>query len=398
MHQVGLVGKPNVGKTTFFAAATLAEAKIAPYPFTTIDSNRGIAYVKVRCVCRDFGVVDNPRNSLCINGFRFVPVELIDVAGLVPGAWEGRGLGNRFLDELRRAPVLIHVVDASGSTDIEGRPISLGEHNPVEDVIFLEKEIDMWMKSILKRNWREIVRKSYKNVIEAFYEKLSGLGIARSCIEEALNNLDLAKKKLDVWNDDDILSFVRYIRGKAKPMVIAANKADLPTAEDYIRELKRKFPNLVVIPTAAAAELALRKAAKAKLIEYIPGDKDFRIIDEKKLTEKQMKALEYIRENVLKRWGSTGVQDAINAAFLKLLRMIVVFPVEDENKLTDRKGNVLPDAFLVPNSTTARDLAYLIHSELGDKYIGALDVKTKRRYPTESPLYHRQVIKILVRR
>lgn len=398
VYQAGIVGKPNVGKSTFFAAATLVDVKIAPYPFTTIDANRGVGYVRIKCVCKELGVKDNPRNSICIDGYRFVPIELIDVAGLVPDAWKGRGLGNQFLDELRRADVLIHVIDASGSTDSEGKIVKPGSHNPIQDVKFLEKEIDMWMFNIIKRNWRFIYRTSSTDIVSVFTEKLSGLGIKASHVEKAIKESDLEGKKLSQWTDDDIFTFTRYLRKFSKPMIIAANKADIPIAEDFIREMKRELKDYIIIPTSAEAELALRKAAKAGLIKYLPGDNDFEIIDDKKLSPKQLKALDYIKENVLKRWGSTGVQEVINKAFLDLLGMIVVFPVEDENKLTDHKGNVLPDALLVPGDTKPRDLAYMIHTELGEKFIGALDVRTKRRLPNDKPLKHRAIIKIYTRR
>ncbi|MEM4201360.1 MAG: GTPase, partial [Nitrososphaerales archaeon] len=112
---VGIVGKPNTGKSTFFNAATLMNVPMANYPFTTIQPNYGVAYLRKDCVCKRLNVKDNPVNSVCVNGVRLIPVKLVDVAGLVPGASQGRGLGNKFLDDLRQADALIHVVDASGS-------------------------------------------------------------------------------------------------------------------------------------------------------------------------------------------------------------------------------------------------------------------------------------------
>jgi len=398
MPQAGLVGKPNVGKSTFFSAATLVDVKIAPYPFTTIDSNRGIGYVRVSCVCRELGVRDNPRNSVCIDGNRFIPVELIDVAGLVPDAWRGRGLGNRFLDELRRADVLIHVVDASGSTDFEGRPVKPGEHDPIEDVKFLEREIDMWLFAIVKKNWRRIARPASADVAGHVASALSGLGVRRDHVEMAMERADLEGKRLSSWSDDDILSFVGELRRLSKPMVIAANKADIEESRDNIRRMRRELEGYVVVPTSAEAELALRRAARAGLIRYLPGDSDFEVVEGSKLTRRQERALEYIRERVLRVWGSTGVQQVINEAFLSVLGMVVVFPVEDENRFTDHEGNVLPDALLVPPGTKPRDLAYMIHTELGEGFIAALDARTKMRIPSDRPLKHRSVVKIYARK
>lgn len=401
MIQIGVVGKPNTGKTTFFVASTLVDAKIASYPFTTIDANKGVGYLRVKCVCRDFNVKDNPVNSICINGVRFVPIELIDVAGLVPDAWRGRGLGNRFLDELRRASVLIHVVDASGGTDEEGRVVKPGTHDPIDDIEFLEKEINMWMLQILKRDWNRLVKYatvSRERITKLISEKLSGLGVRMEHVEKAIEELGLMGKKLSEWSDDELLDLVSLLRSYSKPMLIAANKSDIPEAEDNIKRMKEELKDYTIIPTSAISELALRRAAEKGLIKYLPGSEDFEVLNEKELTEKQLRALEYIRENVLKKWGSTGVQQAIDTAILKLLKYIVVFPVEDEYKFTDHYGRVLPDALLMPEGSTARDLAYAIHTELGEKFIHAIDVRSKRRLGADYRLKHRDVIKIVARR
>lgn len=397
-RQAGLVGKPNTGKSTFFSAATLIPVKIAPYPFTTIDANKGIAHIKVKCVCRELGVKDNPKNSMCINGYRFIPIELIDVAGLVPEAWKGRGLGNKFLDELRRTDVLIHVIDTSGGTDIEGRPVKLGTHNPCEDVRFLEREISMWIAQILMRDWKRISRlieHSGGDATTILAERLSGLEISRSHISEALRQSDLEAKKPASWSEEDLIRFSVELRKVAKPIIIAANKIDLPTSPENLKQLKSEFKDYIIIPCSAEAELALKKASKMGLIKYEPGASDFEILKPKKLTEKQLKALETIRERVLKPWKTTGVQEVINTAFLKALKMIVVYPVEDATKFTDHKGNVLPDAILVPEGTTSRQLAYIIHSELGETFIYAINAKTKHRIGENYTLKMNDVIKIV---
>jgi len=397
-RQAGLVGKPNTGKSTFFSAATLAPAKIAPYPFTTIEPNRGVAYVKVKCVCKELGVEDNPRNSLCINGYRLIPVELIDVAGLVPDAWKGRGLGNKFLDELRRADVLIHVVDASGGTDLEGRPVKPGTHDPCEDVRFLEREITMWMTQILMRDWKRtsrLIEMTKEDLASALAERLSGLEVTRKHVAEALRSADLEGKKPSSWSEEDIIAFVSELRKTSKPIIIAANKIDVPTAKDNIEKMRREFKNYIIVPCSAEAELALRRAAEKGLIDYQPGSSDFEIVNPDKLTRKQLSALEVIREKVLKPWGSTGVQEVINEAFLELLDMIVVYPVEDASKLSDHEGNVLPDAFLVERGTTARQLAYKIHTDLGETFIYAIDVRTMQRVGEDYQLKMNDVIKIV---
>jgi ribosome-binding ATPase YchF (GTP1/OBG family) len=391
-----VIGKPNTGKSTFFSAATLALVDIANYPFTTIKPNRGVGYVRTPCVHEEFGVKDNPRNSLCVDGVRLIPIELIDVAGLVPGAWEGRGLGNQFLDEIRRADALIHVVDASGGTDCEGRLCKPGEHDPLEDVRFLEREITMWMASILKKDWPRLTRTAEaesKDLYTMLEERLSGLGIKRSHIQEATRKAGLNADKPASWSDDEFLKFVDMVRRVSKPMIIVANKIDLPPAESNFERLRKL--DYTVIPCCAEAELALRRAGEKQLIDYKPGDCNFKVTQPDKLSPNQVKALETIREKILVKNGSTGVQDAINTAYFKLLSMITVYPVEDVEHLADHNGRVLPDAYLVPYGTTAHEFAYIIHTELGESFIYAVDARGKKRIGEDAVLKDRDVISVV---
>jgi ribosome-binding ATPase YchF (GTP1/OBG family) len=393
---LGIVGKPNTGKSTFFSAATLAFAEIANYPFTTIKPNRGVGHVRTPCVHEEFNVKDNPINSLCLDGVRLVPVEFIDVAGLVPGAWEGRGLGNQFLDELRKADALIHIVDASGGTDCEGKLCTPGEHDPLEDVKFLEHEITMWMANILKKDWPKIARTveaESKDLYSMLEERLSGLQIRKTHIFEAARKAGLNPDKPASWSEDDFLKFVDTLRHIAKPMLIVANKIDIPAAEKNLERLKKS--EYVVIPACSEAELALRRAAEKQLIDYRPGDGNFNILKPDRLSESQIKALETIREKILLKHGSTGVQEAINMAYFKLLGMITVYPVEDMEHLSNHNGQVLPDAYLVPYGTTARQLAYLIHTELGEGFIYAVEAREKKRVGEEYVLKDRDVLSIV---
>jgi ribosome-binding ATPase YchF (GTP1/OBG family) len=393
---LGVIGKPNTGKSTFFSAATLALAEIANYPFTTIKPNRGVGYVRTPCVHTDFNVKDNPKNSMCVDGVRLVPVELIDVAGLVPGAWEGRGLGNQFLDEIRRADALIHVVDASGGTDCEGRLCKPGEHDPLEDVRFLEKEITMWMASILKKDWAKLARTAEaesRDLYATLEERLSGLRIKRSHILEATKKTGLIAEKATSWSEDDFLKFVDVLRRVSKPMLIVANKIDLPSSEANLERLRKL--DYMVIPCCAEAELALRRAAEHKLVDYKPGDSGFTISQTEKLSQNQTNALETIKEKILVRQGSTGVQEALNLAYFKLLNMIAVYPIEDVEHLSDHNGRVLPDVYLVPNGTTARQFAYVIHTELGESFIYAINARDKKRIGEDTILKNRDVISVV---
>ncbi len=393
---VGLVGKPNTGKSTFFSAATLVPVEIASYPFTTIKPNRGIGYVRAPCACKEFSVRDDPKNSICVNGMRLVPVELIDCAGLVPGAWEGRGLGNQFLDEIRKADALIHIVDAAGATDSEGKTCKPGSHNPAEDVKFLETEITMWLAQILKRDWSKMVRTAEagaEDLISILETRLSGLAIRRNIITEALKKAELNTEKPTLWDDDEIIRFLNIVRSISKPMLIAANKIDLPTAEKNVESLEKL--GCTVVPCCAEAELALRRAAEKGLIDYKSGDCNFTIMKHEELTGTQDRALKVIQERILQKFGSTGVQEAINMAFFKLLNMIIVYPVEDIEHLSDHNGRVLPDAFLVPYGTTARQLAYIIHTELGEGFIHAIEAHDKKRIGEDYVLKDRDVVSIV---
>jgi len=393
---VGIVGKPNTGKSTFFSAATLVPVEIASYPFTTIKPNRGIGYLRTPCVCREFNVKDNPKNSICLDGIRLVPVELIDCAGLVPGAWQGRGLGNQFLDEIRKADALIHIVDAAGATDSEGKICKHGSHNPAEDVKFLEMEITMWLAQILKKDWPKMARTAetgVEDLVSILETRLSGLAMRRNHIIEALKKTNLNTEKPTLWNGDDITRFLNVLRSISKPMLIAANKIDLPPAEENAEGLREL--DYTVIPCCAEAELALRRAAEKSLIDYKPGDCNFTIMKPEELTESQDKALKVIQERILQKFGSTGVQEAINMAFFKLLNMIVVYPVEDIEHLSDHNGRVLPDAYLVPYGTTARQLAYIIHTELGEGFIHAIEVREKKRIGENQVLKDRDVVSMV---
>jgi len=395
--QIGIVGKPNVGKSTFFNAATNANAEIANYPFTTIDANHGVMYVRRPCPCRDFNVTCTPHNSRCINGIRYVPIDAIDVAGLVPDAFKGRGLGNKFLDDLRQADALIHIVDASGGTDAEGNPCGIGNYDPTNDVVFLEKEITYWMKGIIKKSWESIARKCElegKNIEKLLAEKLTGLGIKEEHIHNAIREIGLSIDHPSKWSDEELFNLSDIIRKISKPMLIAYNKCDIAPDEMMAKMDDIKNMGYRVIPTSAEAELALVHAAEKGLIKYTPGEKDFTILKESELTEKQLKALDYIKTHVLDKYGSTGIQRCIEEA-VSMLDLIVVYPVEDENHLTDKQGRVLPDAYLMPRGSTARDLAYKVHTDLGEHFIRAIDARTHRVIGADHELKDGDVISII---
>jgi hypothetical protein len=386
---IGLAGKPNAGKSTFFKAATMAEVDIANYPFTTIDANRGITYVRTTCPC----IERDKRCGNCEDGIRFVPIEIIDVAGLVPDAHQGRGLGNAFLDELSQAQAIIHVIDASGATDIEGNPGNIGSHDPLEDVDFLNREITMWMKGILCRNWERLARKikaENLKVEEAIANQLMGAGVCEEHVNIAIDQL--GKREYIKWEDEDMCQLCEYIRLLSKPVIIAANKLDVAPPEN-VENLEKL--EIIVVPTSAAAELAIRNAASTGAIDYKPGDEDF-AIEGSDLSEKQIKGLEKLKNFVVSRKPhGCGVQECINRAVFDQLDLIVVYPVEDEGHWTDKKGRMLPDAYLVKKGSTAHELAYKVHTDIGDRFLYAVDGRTRMRLGDKYELKDGDVIKIV---
>ncbi len=391
--QIGIVGKPNVGKSTFFGAATMAPVEIANYPFTTIEPNKGVAYVRTACPCRELGVTCTPHNSLCVNGTRMVPVELLDVAGLVPDAWEGKGLGNKFLDDLRQADALINVIDVSGSTDLEGNPGEPGSHDPTEDIMFLRREIECWMREIIKNGFSKMacqakMQGSKPETVLA--ERLQGLKVTEAQIKDALKAVPLPDDPTK-WDDEILLRLCGEIRRYSKPMIAAMNKADI-APEGNIERVKAV--NDMCVVTMAETELALKKASAAGLVDYTPGDPSFSIREGAHVSDGQKKALDYMAEK-MERYGGTGVQKCLEDAAFKMLDLITVYPVEDENKYTDHFGRVLPDAFLIPRGSTARDLAYRVHTELGEKFIRAVNARTKRTVGADYELQDGDVIRIV---
>ena len=394
---IGIVGKPSCGKSTFFKASTLADVDIANYPFTTIKPNHAVGFVRIDCVDKEFNKQCNPRMGYCVNGTRFVNVDMIDVAGLVPGAHEGQGMGNQFLDDLRQADVLVHVIDISGSVNEKGEPVTPLSYDPSKDIKFLEEELNQWYLGIFKKVWDKFSRatqQEHSDVDKAIAKQFSGLRVTEEMVKSALKKLSLYEKPITNWTSDDLRNVVIEFRKETKPIIIAANKIDVPGAEKNYERLKKDFPDYIIIPCSAESELALKEAAKHNIIDYIPGSDNFEIKDESKLNDKQKNALKFIKTNILDKYSATGIQEVLDKSIFDLLGYIAIFP-GGVNNLVDSEGRCLPDCFLMPGKTSALDFAYRLHTDFGKKFIKAINVKTKLPIGKDNPLNHRDVVEIM---
>lgn len=397
--EVGVVGKPNVGKSTLFNALTLMDVAMAPYPFTTVTPNRGVSAVRAPCPHVGKFPSCTPGNSKCLDGVRWVPVSLVDVPGLVPGAHEGKGLGHQFLDGLRAADGYLQVVDASGSTTPEGEPAPAGSSDPSEEVAWLEEELVRWVAEIISRDFLRHARTAEleEAAAEDFLQaRLTGLGIGVPAIAAALRSAPLDRARPSTWTSEDRLQLARALLLAARPRLVAANKSDRSDPERIAR-LGEQVAPIPVVPTCAEAELTLRRAGRAGLVQYRPGDAAFDRPDPSKLNEGQRRALSEI-EAILRRYGSTGVQRALEEMVFGQLHQIVVFPVEDETRWTDSRDRVLPDALLLPAQTPARQMAFRVHTDLGENFIRAIDARTHRALGADHPLENGAVVRIVSRR
>jgi len=386
MRRIALAGKPNAGKSTFFSAATMSDVEMANYPFTTIDPNRGVAHARTRCPCTD----RDADCGLCADGARYVPVELVDIAGLVPGAHEGRGLGNQFLDALTTAEAIVTVIDAAGATTAEGDPVAVGTTDPLAEVAFIEEELEAWMAQIIADNWagvRRSARAPSFDLDAALAEVLSGLGITDHVITAVLRDAEYPTR-VDAWGDAEFTMLAQAVRRRAKPIVLCANKVDLATAEN----ISRLRAETDAVMTAAIAERTLRRGVDAGVVEYRPGDDTFQVIGD--VDADQRAGLDAIAD-LLERFGSTGVQATIDQAVYDRLGLITVYPVQNESRWTDAGGQMLPDALLLPSGATPKDLAYAVHTDIGEGYLYAVDARSQRRIGESTTLEEGAVVKIV---
>ena len=395
--KIGLIGKTNTGKTTFFNSSTLSSDEISTYPFTTKKSSTSVGYAITLCVHPEFNVTDNPNNSKCKDGWRYIPIELIDLPGLIKVAWKGKGLGNQFLSIASQSDALLHVVDASGGIDSSGRITETGMGDPVSDFADIEEELNMWYQKILEGN-RDKLQKmvsSDNDQINALTELYQGMGVKQSHVKEALKIANLEEKDIENYDINDSKKFATELRRISKPTLIVANKIDIEGAAKNFQKLRERYNDIIVVPASADSELSLRRAEQNDLIKYSPGSEKFDILRENNLNQKQKDALSFIESDIMGEYMRTGVQFAINVTVFKLLKMNSIYPVTTPEKLSDKKGRVLPDLILLKDGSTVIDLAKEIHSDLTKGLLYAKDLRYNLRVPTNYQLRDRDVISLV---
>jgi ribosome-binding ATPase len=396
--RIGLIGKTNAGKTTLFDSMTLLSGEVSNYPFTTKSPETGVASVVTPCVHKEFGVKDAPANSKCEDGWRFVPVEVTDLPGLIKGAWMGKGLGNQFLSVAAQSDALLHVVDASGSVDKDGKISEPGTGDPTADFADVELELVLWYTKLFTQNLPKMSKLSKTpgyGIPSAVEEVMQGIGVRKEHVMMAMNEALLTDKPFDSWNEKDVQNFCWSLREYSKPTLLIANKMDLPFAAENFKKLREKFKGLIVVPTSGEAELTLRRAEAKGLIKYIPGEERFEILKPAELNAAQKSALAYIKRKVFGEYLRTGVQFGLNIAVFKLLKMNSIYPVADAEKLTDKHGRVLPDVYLMPTGSSVEDLARVIHTDLVKGLVYAVDVRTGLHLPTNYVVRDRDVLSIV---
>ena len=395
--KIGLIGKTNTGKTTFFNSATLSSEEISSYPFTTKSPISGIAHAITLCVHPEFKIQDNPNNSQCIDGWRYIPIELIDLPGLIKDAWKGKGLGNQFLSIAAQSDVLLHVVDASGGIDSTGQITETGKGDPISDFADIEEELTMWYHKILEGN-REKISKVIRNgsdILTAITDLYRGIGVNKVHVKEALLVTELEDKQFDDFDMLDSKKFAYRLRKISKPTLIVANKIDVKGADKNFTRLRERYNDLIVIPVSGDSEFSLRRAEQKGLIKYSPGSEQFEIIKSDELNEKQINALDFIKRGIMGEYMRTGVQFAINVAVFKLLKMNSIYPVADEKNLADKNGKILPDLILLKDGATISDLAKEIHSDLTKGLLYGKDLRYNLRLPVDYQLRDRDVVSLV---
>ncbi|KAK4546853.1 hypothetical protein LTR36_001585 [Oleoguttula mirabilis] len=320
------------------------------------------------------GLVGKPSSGK--SGIRSVPIELLDVAGLVPGAHQGKGLGNKFLDDLRHADALIHVVDVSGTTDAEGK--ATRGYDPSVDIVWLRSEIVNWILGNLMQKWGGLKRRHIAikaTAVETLQNQFSGYGSNSAIVARTLDKMQL-KQPLQDWTDDTIASVVNHFVDEKFPTVIALNKIDHADSDKNVAKIaKMEKPERLVL-CSAISEVFLRRLVKQGFVRYIPGSEFVDTRDDlieqgeadggglKEMDEKLKQRIENLKDMVLYRFGSTGVNQVLTRAS-ELLGLVPVFPVRNIGTFGGgeaggggggEKAAVFRDCVLVKKRSTVGDV------------------------------------------
>lgn len=376
---IALVGKPSLGKSTTLNSLTDANAKVGAFPFTTIDPNKATGYLEVDCACSRFKkqALCKPNYGYCRDGKRGVPIMLLDVAGLVPNAHLGRGLGNKFLGDLTEADCLIHIVDVSGTTNAEGK--ATRGYDPIHDIEWLQDEIFRWILGNLTEKWGSIARRHVATrltTLETLRQQLGGYSANKQLIGRALDLLP-GLAPLQDWDNDTIEKVVRTFMEVKFPTVLSLNKMDHPDADKNVSKIILQHPKLKCVLTSSITEVFLRKLAAQNYIKYDLGTEFVDTIDDlgpesglKPLDDKLRNRIENIRDLVLYRFGLTGVVQLLQAA-ADLLDLVPVYPVRNINNFGGLSGDsVFRDCVLVKRGTAVISVARKI---MGDVTIAAIE-------------------------
>ena len=349
------------------------------FPFTTIDPNRAVGYLHIPCACSRVPELQDrcrPNYGSCRAGTRSVPIELLDVAGLVPGAHLGKGLGNKFLDDLRHADALIHVVDVSGTTDAEGG--ATRGYDPCHDIAWLREEIVRWVLGNLMQKWGSVKRRHMAvkaTAVETLQGQFSGYGANSTVINRTLDRLQL-KIPLPEWDDATVRRVVEAFIDEKFPTVVGANKIDHPDSDKNLAKISKVHPSDRLVPCSAISEVFLRRLVKQGYVRYEAGtefvdthedllelgDKDGaeRL---KPLDEKLKTRIENLKDLVLYRFGSTGVNQVLTRAS-EVLGLVAVYPVRnigtfgsgEPGAAGGERAAVFRDCVLVKKGSTVGDV------------------------------------------
>ncbi len=379
--KIGIAGKPNAGKSTLFSSITGTMVAIGNYAFTTIEPNEGVGFMDTRCPHIDLNKKCNPRHGRCENGVRYVPVLMVDVPGLIEGSSTGKGMGNAFMDSLRDTTAIINLLDPVG----EERNI-LSPDELKEEAEKTEEEIVSWFSSRFSSDWDKLVRKYAQVKVpleDILLQKGGFFNLRLKDIREILSRHRFPDE-IAKWTDDDRKEFSKVVMTEIKPIIRVVNKGDLiEKREDYVKN------GFTII--SSDYELSLEKAYSAGLISNLTD-----ILPTEKANEKQRAALEMIRSSY-EKGDMHRIFDVISDIIKNKLSRIVVYPVYDESKWTDKDGNVLPDAFIMTRGDTAEDLAFAVHTDIGNGFIRAINARSKMVIGRTYELQDSDVIRIVAK-